>query len=885
MHYRALRIILLCGGLCACRPPAPLSAQDIAAEPTEQNVALASEGAVAVADSEYAGSVYQRPGGTARQINDGLWGRPGDSRSSNRWVASISDPHPHWVWIRFRKPARISRVVLHGVDLTTHPVDFVGQFSPDGGQTVRNLFSVTGGRMNADTLVIEQSFSPVVTDNFRLYIEKSADGTHPDETELSEIEVFGEFVAAATQPSPTVKAQQPPQAILKPTTQPFRFFRTRRTEREIEFSSRWLRVVMAADRPQIIALCWDSLGEGKLDLNLLKSADGEIRRGEPGTEGGARLCSAPLFSQITPAQQTQVECEGNVVRYLIDLPDGILARWEIRAEEKSIQTAVRWVTTRDVVCRTPPALSFAFDVSRTPTAPLANPRPGLSARLPCLLHAADRGSLLAERTDRGLSSLKGRRSAAPKQWDACIIDEAARRSPDGLHVLPAGTGGWDLALSVESIALLPALVAEDTRLRALPRHWLNVFQYRDDIGILSNNIISANALTSCTLSFIEPAVFTPPLPGGVEAIHLARETLNRYFTGARGYGTEGRHPEVFLDSYPSLLIAAWDVIRVTGDLELLQEWLPPLEDYAAHIKKQDRDGNGFPEGIKPGISGPVHSPNTNWFDQINFGHEDAYSAALTYRALLRLADLERLANRLQQAKDYQADAERIRAGYRRNFFNSQTGIIAGWKDAQGKLHDYWFTFVNGAAITCGLVTGDEANAIVDRIQAKMREVGFDRFELGLPGNLVPILKSDYGVNTLGSPKQEDGSDSYGVFENGGATAAMAYFYVQALYQLGRRQEADRILWPMMQTYAAGGFQNGIEPGWEIGGEWRHWNGTPSGYEGFLADCYYTQLALMTGYYGIGFGPDGFHLEPWSPLKGRTVRLGLRYMGRIVEEIR
>ena len=64
----------------------------------------------------------------------------------------------------------------------------------------------------------------------------------------------------------------------------------------------------------------------------------------------------------------------------------------------------------------------------------------------------------------------------------------------------------------------------------------------------------------------------------------------------------------------------------------------------------------------------------------------------------------------------------------------------------------------------------------------------------------------------------------------------------------------------------------------------HWNGTPSGYEGFLADSYCAQMVLFTGYYGIGFGPDGFRLEPWSPLKGQRVKLGLKYMGKIVDEI-
>ena len=85
---------------------------------------------------------------------------------------------------------------------------------------------------------------------------------------------------------------------------------------------------------------------------------------------------------------------------------------------------------------------------------------------------------------------------------------------------------------------------------------------------------------------------------------------------------------------------------------------------------------------------------------------------------------------------------------------------------------------------------------------------------------------------------------------------------------------------MMQTFAQGGFQNRVGHG----GEWRHWDGRPSGYEGFPADAYYAQLAVWTGHYGIGFHPDGFRLEAWSPLKGKPAPLGLKCMGKQVDAI-
>jgi hypothetical protein len=44
------------------------------------------------------------------------------------------------------------------------------------------------------------------------------------------------------------------------------------------------------------------------------------------------------------------------------------------------------------------------------------------------------------------------------------------------------------------------------------------------------------------------------------------------------------------------------------------------------------------------------------------------------------------------------------------------------------------------------------------------------------------------------------------------------------------------------------------------------------------------MAVFTGHYGIGCGPTGFRLEPWSPLKGQRVQLGLKFMGKAVKVV-
>lgn len=808
---------------------------------------------MAIADSIYSGDV---PG----KAIDGKWIGPGDFVGDNRWHAAVEKPHPHWLWLKFRQPAKVSRVVIRRADVLAYPVDLIAEYSPDGGFTFEELYSIQGNRMGQDDFVIERSFAPVTIDNLRIRVLKSSHVEHPEYCQLSEVEVFGDYVEPSAKPGMSSEPRKWT-PMFSPTDAPGVEVISRAAE--IEFRSKWLRIVFSRTEPRITAICWDSLGEGKVDVNLLKG----------GPDGGVGLASATIFSQnpATHAAKPGIEVDGNVVRYSALLTDGVQAHWETLVNAKGFELALGTYAPNIAIAHDPVSLRFAFDVSKTPVAPLTNPRPGASAPLPCILHATDFGSLLLRSSQRS-TNLIGQSWRRQAQWNALLSAQDATRRDDGLLVIPSGTNTFALTASVQNVTPVPALTKADPRLAGMPRHWLNSFQYRPDIGMLSNNIVSDNVVF-CLHMYADAAVYTPALPGGIEPMRMVRESLDRYLNGARGYGVGWE--DIEMDVYPSMLICAWDVIRTTGDTALLRKWMPHLERILAAMEKQDRNGNGLPESIRTGVLGTARCPSSNWWDQINFGHEDAYGCALAYRALKCLADLAQLANDDDLASKARLRAERIRAAYIPTFLNPQTGVLAGWRDSEGKLHDYYFTFVNGIAIAYGLVPEELANKIIDRIEARMKEIGYDRFDLGLPGPLKVIPKGDYGPGALGSPQREDGTDTWQVFEHGGATACFASHYIQALYKLGRNAEADRILWAMMKTYNRGGFQNGVGRG----GEWTRWDGTPSGYEGMLCDAYTTETVLFSGYYGISFTPDGFKLEPWSPLKGKQTDLGLSYMGK------
>jgi hypothetical protein len=278
-------------------------------------------------------------------------------------------------------------------------------------------------------------------------------------------------------------------------------------------------------------------------------------------------------------------------------------------------------------------------------------------------------------------------------------------------------------------------------------------------------------------------------------------------------------------------------VRASHDTVWLKRNYSVIKSWAGKMIEFDRDGDGLMEYPVSGNSSSWPEEMTvrpsNWWDTIGFGHKDAFANALAYKAFNDMEELAREANYEGDAETYKGRAEKLKAVYYRTFYNSKTGVLGGWRSADGKLHDYYFLFINGMAVTYGLVSYEQGNEIWDKLIAKMKEVGYNRFDLGLPGNLIPIRRED-----------ADSSDAFQIYENGGATACFAYFTIHALYELGHAKEAGAILYPMLKSFEDGGFQ-GFGPNGKSY-DWMAWDGTPHGYEGLLVDGYLALLAAIPG---------------------------------------
>ena len=144
------------------------------------DLALASRGALATSDSE-----LDREPGCTPKVNDGILASERDF--SNRWHSTLATPHPHWVQVKLPQAAKIGRVVIRFADPVGHPVDFRGLVLPEGGKEMKEVFSVTG---NHDRRSFRATITPVVTDTFRLVIEKSVNPVSLNAAQISEIELY-----------------------------------------------------------------------------------------------------------------------------------------------------------------------------------------------------------------------------------------------------------------------------------------------------------------------------------------------------------------------------------------------------------------------------------------------------------------------------------------------------------------------------------------------------------------------------------------------------------------------------------------------------------------------------------------------------------------------
>ena len=591
---------------------------------------------------------------------------------------------------------------------------------------------------------------------------------------------------------------------------------------KIPFSSDHIELALSSTAPEFVTLNVDGLGKRRRGANIIAS-DKSI--------GGCRA------SVSDSRGERQVEYRPAAA------PNNSPAAWTFEFSGSRIVLTSNWSMEF-----APPPILFHFDLKQVHSTVLGLFRHDKLLATPVLMHFPGQGSVRLNSSvpDAGLTYTSRR-----TQGNLSRFEETAMLS------LPAASAEHQrIVYALDVTAIYPHVrgIESDSRFDPFRRNWLNILQLNPSIPALANNTAS-DTCAFCYYEYAEIAALTPPLAEGLTACDLVQQTLDRILAGGTAYGMPGYgpYPSVSADTYPSMIIAAENCVRDGSRDAWLGEHYSGIRNWAEAMLATDTDGDGLIKYSLSGDSGiwkfardgsPLFRPS-NWWDTIGFGHEDAYANALAYRALLNMAMMAKRVGRADDATRYLAAAEKLRVAYFKRFLDPVTGILGGWRSADGELHDYYFLWVNGIAIHYGLIERPEANAIMDKLMAKMKEVGYHSFSMGLPGNLDSVALKDcanmHGVVRWGCGSKADNSDGFQIYENGGATGSFAFFTLAALYDLGRKAEADEILFPMLDAYGKCGFEGTDALGYSA--DWKRWDGTFKGYEGYLTDNYYALLAV------------------------------------------
>jgi alpha-L-rhamnosidase-like protein len=586
------------------------------------------------------------------------------------------------------------------------------------------------------------------------------------------------------------------------------------TTEGLRFSSASLELQLSASAPELLSFNIDGLGKGRRGPSIVAS------------NGAARGYQA---SSSTAGDVRRVEY--HVSGASQDAPPP----WTFEFSGNRVVITSQWSADR-----VPAPMVLDFDLSKVHSTVLGVFRKDDLLAVPALMHFPGQGSmrLTANVGDIGLRYTSDR----PHSTAMLSLPGASQERKRIVYTL-------------EVTALYPDVpgIGDDPRFDPFRRNWLNALQLNPMYPALANNTAS-DTCAFCYYEFADIAALTPPLAEGLTALDVVRQTLDRILAGGTAYGLPAPGweccPSAFSDALPALLIAAANCVRAGQSGAWLAANYAGIRGWAETLMASDTDGNGLFKYSVSGNSGiwkdgaPTFRPS-NWWDTIGFGHEDAYGNALAYRALRNMAMLAKKVGKSADVARYQTAADKLGGAYYKLFYDPETGVLGGWRSTDGQLHDYYFLWVNGIAIHYGLVPKPEANAIMDKLLAKMKEVGYDKFSMGLPGNLVSVALKDCvdkrGNGRFGCGTRPDNSDGFENYENGGATGAYAFFTLAALYDLGRKEEADQILFPMLDEYGKCGFEGKDASGHSP--DWRRWDGTSMGYEGYLTDNYYTLLAV------------------------------------------
>ena len=193
-----------------------------------------------------------------------------------------------------------------------------------------------------------------------------------------------------------------------------------------------------------------------------------------------------------------------------------------------------------------------------------------------------------------------------------------------------------------------------------------------------------------------------------------------------------RYDTRHFDTNARFILACWRYAAWTGDVDFLRRQAERLRKAMEYQLTVLRGEEGLIVTASKDVTGRHQGVGNNYWDILPFGHLDAFANIVWYASIEAMAQIEEMlaaAGGVQTTvaarspEYYRALRQKARRAYNETFWDDRAGRYIGCVDADGKRHDYGFTFVNLEAMAYGLADEEQARRIYRWMETEPTSTG------------------------------------------------------------------------------------------------------------------------------------------------------------------
>lgn len=778
----------------------------------------------------------------------------GDDRQENLSMKSIK-------YFRFEKKVRVSEIVIHPVNIrhvpvvTGQPEHVIAETFDERSGEWRELFSLHLPKFDEEhphrlkTDSGETGLIRLICDKeHRVAPSRGEWYASPDVVPIrifENVEIFGEEAGPLYLPDynpPLVKKEISPAAIEN--------VEICVKEHLVSYKSPFMHLVFSLKRPILMKMAFDFTGKGNPDVNILydKTVWQTNFIGRPNCMIGPRFVNEK-YNVNAQGFTGEAEVQKDGILYKnVHCCDLFSLDIKFTVFEKGFRVSIEKTCNADFRAIELDDFDFVLDVDKT-----ISGIQGVPVRHNSRVGIVPLPAVLSCPGIAGLDISNAGKEPCFLQTDSLRFKQISWFSPivggkrDSLGFIDFKKGTYRADFTVELGGIAPAFLGKisDPVLDAAFRKGLSAaLAFRSDFVGFSNNFLSGNCHNS-EYHIAEMAPYFTGAKNGTNVWEMLKFTVECSLKNGPGYGD---NRELYLDADPSILIAAARVYQLKPNDAWLNEYWPRIKAVADRILANIDDAGLIKCAALTGNSGSKQWSSNGW-DVISFGNYDGYVNALGYRALKNAAALAKIAGDNKSQQLCESAAAGIKNNFQKRFLNPDTGVVSGWVSADGQHHDYFFTHINCMAICFGLIDADTSKSILQKLMARLDEMGIDYFYYGIPVNLCSIQKEDMPAGD--DSVRDDGLDTLGIYLNCSLSPIFDFYFVRALDLCGMQDVCDKVCKDLAESFAANTFYGGFGSGTEF----FTWQGQPCGYEGPLVGDF-PVLAAMALHFRLVDPIDG-----------------------------